>query len=674
MKKYIFVSLLLAVLLVTPVLAQTITLEQIIQALQANPTLLTQVRLAIQQLTIQPEPEQLPSGCYEFKRNLYETEQSEDATQVKVILKEESVSNVKAFQVKHGIPNTGLVGPLTRAKLNELSYARCKPFITPTELGNAKVGENYNRQLTVHGLGSNRIIDWKVVSGALPQNMYLSVLSVAAIGVCAEGYSCPQPINTSASLHGTPTTAGTYTFTVQATNGTQTATQQYTLVVKDKDNNTGAPVISGISGPTALNVGQQGTWTIQASDPNNRTLSYRVEWGDEPVFTNTGATPPTEVRYQQTATFTHVYNQAGTFQPTFVVSSTGGIARSSLSVNVGQVNPSTITVTSPNGGEQWAKGSSQLISWQGTRTDMPISILLVSYSANEQCRLSGGSICPMDVSLVYPIATNLRGVGSYTWQVNAASGKYWIRVCQNNVCDSSNQTFSITDIQSQITVTSPNGGEQWIANSVKPITWRWGGANSTDKVDLYLDTGIRCITTPCPSSYILDKNIGVNTSYNWIVATDINNQVIPAGNYRMQVCKAGTTDCDSSDQTFTIIGSKQATPTVLTPNGGEIWLAKSTQTIKWANTGTSQLVDIYLDPYYNPCAGPYCPMYSYRAPYVLDRNIAANAAYNWIVGTDIVNNPISASQYKVRVCQAGSQTICDSSDRPFTISSATIAQ
>jgi peptidoglycan hydrolase-like protein with peptidoglycan-binding domain len=667
MKKYIFVSLLLAVLLVIPVVAQTITLEQIIQALQANPTLLMQVQQAIQKLTIQPQPQ---PGCYEFKRNFYETEKSDDATQVKEILSEESVSDVKSFQVKYSIPNTGLVGPLTRAKLNELSSARCKPFITPMSLQTAQVGKYFNQQLVVHGLGGGNI-SWRLADGqSLPGlNLTQATIALCELTSTSPGAPCVSRQNNIVNISGTPTAVGAYTFTVQASNGTQTAQRTYTLMVKGTYD-VGAPVISGVSGPATLNVGQQGTWTIQASDPNNRTLSYRVEWGDEPVFTNTGATPPTEVRYQQTATFTHVYNQAGTFQPTFVVSSTGGIARSSLSVNVGQVNPSTITVTSPNGGEQWTKGSRQLISWQGTRTDMPISILLVSYSANEQCRLSGGSICPMDVSSVYPIATNLRGVGSYTWQVNAASGKYWIRVCQNNVCDSSNQTFSITDIQSQITVTSPNGGEQWIANSVKPITWRWGGANSTDKVDLYLDTGIRCITTPCPSSYILDKNIGVNTSYNWIVATDINNQVIPAGNYRMQVCKAGTTDCDSSDQTFTIIGSKQATPTVLTPNGGEIWLAKSTQTIRWTNTGTSQLIDIYLDPYYTPCIGPYCPMYSYRAPYVLDRNIAANTAYNWIVATEINSNivTIPAGKYQVRICSAGSEMSCDSSDQPFTIS------
>ncbi|MDE1975418.1 MAG: hypothetical protein KGI49_02835, partial [Patescibacteria group bacterium] len=40
------------------------------------------------------------------------------------------------------------------------------------------------------------------------------------------------------------------------------------------------PVISGISSPTVLQVGQTGTWSVNASDPQNGTLSYSVDWGD----------------------------------------------------------------------------------------------------------------------------------------------------------------------------------------------------------------------------------------------------------------------------------------------------------------------------------------------------------------------------------------------------------
>jgi hypothetical protein len=103
-------------------------------------------------------------------------------------------------------------------------------------------------------------------------------------------------------------------------------------------------------------------------------------------------------------------------------------------------------------------------------------------------------------------------------------------------------------------VLSPNGGENWVANSVQDIRWQTV-AGAVPKVDLYLDraTPIYCFTTPCDNGYVLDNNIDINTTYHWIVATDITNRIIPAGDYRVRVCAAGSqTNCDSSDQSFAI--------------------------------------------------------------------------------------------------------------------------
>ncbi|MBI4133186.1 peptidoglycan-binding protein, partial [Candidatus Uhrbacteria bacterium] len=43
------------------------------------------------------------------------------------------------------------------------------------------------------------------------------------------------------------------------------------------------PTINSFSGPTYLAVSENGTWRIEASDPENGTLSYSVDWGDQPV-------------------------------------------------------------------------------------------------------------------------------------------------------------------------------------------------------------------------------------------------------------------------------------------------------------------------------------------------------------------------------------------------------
>ena len=117
-----------------------------------------------------------------------------------------------------------------------------------------------------------------------------------------------------------------------------------------------SPVISGISGPQSLNVNQTGTWTVTAYDPKGGNLSYSVVWGDEGYVTGSSETP----QFQQSATFTHNYAQAGRYAPKFTVTNDivcfaypcPNSASASLSVNVGgvisannlSVNPASATI------------------------------------------------------------------------------------------------------------------------------------------------------------------------------------------------------------------------------------------------------------------------------------------------------------------------------------------
>lgn len=86
-----------------------------------------------------------------------------------------------------------------------------------------------------------------------------------------------------------------------------------------------------------MKIGETGTWTVKASDPENGPLSYSVIWGDEGRYTIGGSpVAPTMERIQQTATFTHSYAQAGTYYPKFKVTDNAGQSNSaSLSVAVG---------------------------------------------------------------------------------------------------------------------------------------------------------------------------------------------------------------------------------------------------------------------------------------------------------------------------------------------------
>jgi hypothetical protein len=92
------------------------------------------------------------------------------------------------------------------------------PSITPTTLPNGTVGVPYTQTLT---LSPTAEATWSISAGSLPPGLTLTPLGVSS---------------TTATISGTPTTAGPYTFTVQTTIGPPTsgaiyATQSYTVTV-----------------------------------------------------------------------------------------------------------------------------------------------------------------------------------------------------------------------------------------------------------------------------------------------------------------------------------------------------------------------------------------------------------------------------------------------------------
>lgn len=85
------------------------------------------------------------------------------------------------------------------------------------------------------------------------------------------------------------------------------------------------PIISSFEGPTALTIGESGTWIVQASDPENSTLSYRVMWGDEGVQEQLLYLAEFDTdAFSQSTTFTHAFVRAGTYVVHLTVRDSGG--------------------------------------------------------------------------------------------------------------------------------------------------------------------------------------------------------------------------------------------------------------------------------------------------------------------------------------------------------------
>lgn len=350
--------------------------------------------------------------------------------------------------------------------------------------------------------------------------------------------------------------------------------------INTKSSNT-APIISNIVAPTSLKVGELGTWSIKAIDPQNSPLNYSVNWGDDLLYPH-ALSPANNIgnsMFVQNSSFTHSYSLPGVYNIIFTIKNSSGQqvqTKTSVNVTVGDNKP--ISIISPNGGEIWVKGINKDIVWtaptfiRATYADIRLLPYYPPCASNVCPLMSSPQIAP------YIIVSNISiNQNRYSWNVGTVlplysgastivpDGQYNIQICEVNTsnCDISDSLFSITSLKSSnsIKVVSPNGGEVWQSNSVQTIKWSNiidsqlnNPQTYNDKVDIYLDqTNIYCITTPCGSTHILDKNISIYAIYNWIVATDVNNAVIPPADYKVRVCLAGSsTNCDSSDNYFTI--------------------------------------------------------------------------------------------------------------------------
>jgi len=226
------------------------------------------------------------------------------------------------------------------------------------------------------------------------------------------------------------------------------------------------------------------------------------------------------------------------------------------------VTPSTITVTSPNGGESWEAGTSQDITWTSTGT---VGNIKIEYSIDSGTSWTG-------------IVNSTANSGIYQWIVpDTPSDTCLVRISESDIdggpSDISDSVFSITPPSAPaIMVTFPNGGEALTVGSIYEITWTTVGTVGDLKIEYSTDNG-----TSWTEIITVTENDG---NYEWTVPDD------PSDNCLIRVSEADDGDpSDVSDAVFSIVPIS-STLTVTSPNGGEILTAGSTHEITWTSTGT----------------------------------------------------------------------------------------
>jgi hypothetical protein len=297
-----------------------------------------------------------------------------------------------------------------------------------------------------------------------------------------------------------------------------------------------------------------------------------------------------------------------------------------------------LTVISPNGGETWDAGASQMIRW--AHSAIPGAYVKIDL-------LKGGAF---DRTLAAAVPKGAAGTGLRTVTIPATQdpgSDYTIRVASaaNGIYqDTSDAPFTIK--APTVTVASPNGGETWDAGVPQRIQWTYtGNPGPYVRIEL-LKGGVlnRTLATAAPRG-----TAGAGSCAVKIPATQT-----PGTDYAIRVTSTKNASItDTSDADLVI---KAPTIAVTSPNGGETWKAGIARKITWTYTG-------------NP--GPYVKVELLKGG-TLKRTLAT-AAPRGTAGAGSLTATIPAAQapgsdYTIRVTSTRDASITDTSNADFSIS------
>jgi len=293
-------------------------------------------------------------------------------------------------------------------------------------------------------------------------------------------------------------------------------------------------------------------------------------------------------------------------------------------VNFELAAPASITVTDPDGSEDWETGSTHNITWSSVNLTGNVKIELYK----------GGSL---DSTLSADEANDT----TYSWDISsglAAATDYKIRITSlvdGTVYDESDANFTLS-APASITITAPDGGESWEPDTSHDITWT--SANVTGNLRIYVYKGGSYDSTISNATY----NDGI---YSWTVPAGLT----AATDYKIKIESIDDSSVyDESDANFTI--SAPVSITVTAPNGSESWDLDSTESITWSDIGLTGNVKIEL---YKDGS--------------LDSTLASDTAntgsYSWAIPDSLT----AAVDYKIRITSLVDGTVYDESDANFTL-------
>lgn len=316
---------------------------------------------------------------------------------------------------------------------------------------------------------------------------------------------------------------------------------------------------------------------------------------------------------------------------TFLAQQSGGIFKYNIIYTVPSSNVQALTLTSPVGGENWSYGTMRNITWNASN----IANVRIEY------KTSPGSSWQL-VSASAP-----GGTGSFAWSVpNAPTTQARVRisdVADNNPVDSSLNFFSIT--AAAIAAQPPSlafGSVAVGASQTLVLTLTNNGTaplivSSVTASEPSFVAGRTSFTIPNGQSDTLSVRFAPAAAQSYSEQLSIGSNA-PGSPLGIPVTGTGTSN---------------ASIAVISPNGGEVWAANSTQTITWSAANIESVEIGYKT----------APAAEWQR--IVQSVPASNGSYQWIVP----NTP--TTQARVRIIDRVSGTVVDSSDGFFTIDGPT---